>query len=312
MLKPSSQLRRLLAEHDGVIVKPGAYNALSAKLVEKAGFSCVGVSGYAVSASLLGRPDMGFLTLTEITMVTRYIVDAVSIPVIADADTGFGNALNTMRTVEDFIRTGAAAIHIEDQVSPKRCGHVAGKEIIPIEEAVGKFRAAAHVRDQLDPDFVIIARTDARGVPGGSVEAVIERALAYVDAGADMIFPEALLTVEELAEVVSRVPVPIHYNRTGVSPMLGKPQLTGMGVRMVSNASGMLRSASRGMVDYINGFRDDDDAFLRTFQAGNEGHAVSDFHSFVDFPRFLGYEDEFLPQTDIEKKYNGSIGFTRA
>src|SRR5690606_26634818 len=103
-----------------------------------------------------------------------------------------------------------------------------------------------------------------------------------------------------------------HYNRTGVSPMLGKPQLTGMGVRMVSNASGMLRSASRGMVDYINGFRDDDDAFLRTFQEGNEGHPVSDFHSFVDFPRFLGYEDEFLPRADIEKKYSGSIGFTRA
>lgn len=311
MERKSTQLRQLMEQNNGVIVKPGAYNALSAKMIERAGFTCVGVSGYAVSASLLGKPDMGFLTLTEIVNVSRYIANAVSIPVIADADTGFGNAVNTMRTVEDFIGAGVAAIHIEDQVAPKRCGHVAGKEVISLEEAVGKLRAAAHVRDQLDPDFVIIARSDARGVPGGSVEELIERALAYVDAGADMIFPEALLSVEELAEVTRRVPAPIHYNRTGVSPTLDLDELTQLGVKMVSNASGMLRSAARGMSDYITAFKADDAAFLKSFAKSNVDHPVGDLHSFVEFPRYIEYESLFLPQEALDQRYEGSIGFRR-
>jgi 2-methylisocitrate lyase-like PEP mutase family enzyme len=135
-LPQSSRLRALLKQGK-TLVKPGAYNALSAMIIEKAGFSCCGVTGYGVSASLLGKPDVGLVTLDEIVMITRYIARAVKIPVIADADTGFGNAINVMRTVEDFITAGAAAIHIEDQVAPKRCGHVAGKQIVAMEEMAG-------------------------------------------------------------------------------------------------------------------------------------------------------------------------------
>ena len=166
---PGKALRKLL-ERKKTLVKPGAYNALSAMIIEKAGFPCCGVTGYGVSAALLGKPDVGLLTLDEIVTTTRYITRAVKIPVIADADTGFGNAINVMRTVEDFIGAGAAAIHIEDQVAPKRCGHIAGKQVIPAQEMVGKIRAADKVRRELDPDFVLIARCDARGVAGGSVD----------------------------------------------------------------------------------------------------------------------------------------------
>jgi 2-methylisocitrate lyase-like PEP mutase family enzyme len=190
-MKSSTQLRHLLKQGK-TLVKPGAFNALSAMIIEKAGFPCVGVTGYSVSAALLGKPDVGLLTLNEIVMMTRYVARAVSIPVLADADTGFGNAINVMRTVEDFIGAGCAGIHIEDQVAPKRCGHVAGKQIVAMEEMVGKIRAADRARRELDPDFLLIARCDARGVAGGGMEELIRRCNAYLDAGADMIFPEAL------------------------------------------------------------------------------------------------------------------------
>jgi len=140
-----SQRLRALVGDGGIHVLPGVYNAITAKIAESAGFEAVGVSGYGVSASLIGQPDIGLTTCSEIVMVSGYVVDAVNVPVIADADTGFGNAINTMRTTEQFIKAGVAGIHIEDQVAPKRCGHVAGKEIIPLEEAVGKYRAAVKV-----------------------------------------------------------------------------------------------------------------------------------------------------------------------
>ncbi len=220
-----SQRLRALVGDGGIHVLPGVYNAITAKIAESAGFEAVGVSGYGVSASLIGQPDIGLTTCSEIVMVSGYVVDAVNVPVIADADTGFGNAINTMRTTEQFIKAGVAGIHIEDQVAPKRCGHVAGKEIIPLEEAVGKYRAAVKVRNELDPDFILIARTDARGVAGGSVDEVIRRANAYVEAGVDVIFPEGLLDAAEIGRVCRAVKAPVLYNRTGISANLSLDEL---------------------------------------------------------------------------------------
>jgi 2-methylisocitrate lyase-like PEP mutase family enzyme len=300
--------RDLLAEKR-ITVKPGAYDALSARMIEAAGFESLGVSGYAVSAALLGKPDCGLVTLDEMVMVSRYVQGAVNIPAIADADTGHGNAINVMRTVEDFIRAGVGGIHIEDQVAPKRCGHVAGKQIIPVEEAAGKYRAAAKVRDELDPDFVLIARTDARGVAGGSVEAVIERAKAYLDAGVDMIFPEGLTSKDELAEVCDRVAAPIHYNRTGVSPMLSLDELNALGVSMVSNATGSLRCAARAMWDYMQGFKAEDVEWQKAFLADVADHPVGDFHGFMGFDKLRALEEEFLPTAELLAKYEGSVGY---
>lgn len=306
--KSSTVLRRLIRERTGVIVKPGAYDAMSAQMIERAGFSCLGLSGFGVSVSKLGKPDIGLLTLHDLVGVCNDVTSAVSIPVIADADTGFGNAINAMRTVEAFIKAGAAAIHIEDQVSPKRCGHIAGKTIVSKEEAVGKFRAAARVRDELDPDFVLIARTDARGVTGGSLAEVIDRAVAYAEAGADMIFPEGLLTQEEVVEVCEKVPVPIHYNRIGVSPMLSKAELEQCGVCMVSNATGTLRAAVIAVWDYIHSFKDDDVEFVKEFLARAKPHPAGNLHEFVNFTKYKAYEEEFLPAED-GLRYTGSIGF---
>ncbi len=303
-----TRLRALLKE-GRTLVKPGAFNALSAMVIEKAGFACCGVSGYAVSASLLGKPDVGLLTLDEIVMITRYIARAVSIPVIADADTGFGNAINAMRTVEDFIGAGAAAIHIEDQVAPKRCGHVAGKQVVPMEEMVGKLRACDQVRRELDPDFVLIARCDARGVVGGSVEELIRRSNAYLDAGADMIFPEALTSEAELERCAREIRGPLHFNRTGVSPRLPVSRLDELGIAMVSNATGALRCSTAAMVDYFDEFARDDVEAVKRFEARTKDHPVGTLHAFMGFPAIRKLEEEFLPASDVLAKYDGAVGF---
>jgi 2-methylisocitrate lyase-like PEP mutase family enzyme len=306
-----SMTRKLrdLVNAPGILVKPGAYNPLSAMIIEEAGFPCCGISGYAVSVSLLGKPDVGFLTANELAMITNYVTSAISIPVLVDVDTGFGNAINVMRTTEDFIKAGAAAIHLEDQVAPKRCGHVAGKQVIPIEEAVGKYRAAAKVRDELDPNFLILARTDARGVAGGSIDDVIERSKAYVDAGADMIFPEGLISEEEIERVCREVPAPIHYNRTGVSPMISKQKLEAYGVKMVSNATGALRVTARAMWDYMHAFQERDVDYVNEFLAEGKDHPTGDLHAFVGFPEIKKLEEEFLPSEEVIKRYEGALGF---
>ena len=228
---------------------------------------------------------------------------------IADADTGFGNAINVMRTVEDFIIAGAAAIHIEDQVAPKRCGHVAGKQIVAMEEMIGKLRAADRVRRELDPDFVLIARCDARGVAGGSVDELIRRANAYLEAGADMIFPEALTSEAELERCAKEIKGPLHFNRTGVSPRLHVSRLNELGIAMVSNATGSLRSATVAMVDYFAEFAKDDVEAVKRFEARTKDHPAGNMHAFIGFSEIKKLEEEFLPGAEVLAKYEGSVGF---
>jgi 2-methylisocitrate lyase-like PEP mutase family enzyme len=186
-MSQTTRLRELLRSGRSLVV-PGCYNALSARILAEVGFPAVYMTGYGTSLSLLGMPDAGLATMTEMHLNARYIAGAVSVPVIADADNGYGNAINVIRTVREYVGTGVAGIHIEDQAIPTRCGHVAGRQVIPIEEAVGKYRAAAQARDAADPNFVLIARTDARGAHGGSLDEAIRRANAYLAAGADMAF----------------------------------------------------------------------------------------------------------------------------
>src|SRR5262245_53797295 len=217
IMRTTTRLRQLLNARR-TIVAPGCYNALSARLLDTVGFPALYMTGYGTSLSLLGMPDAGLCTMTEMHGNARYIANAVQVPVIADADNGYGNAINVMRTVREYIGTGVAGIHIEDQAIPKRCGHVAGRRVIPIEEAVGKYRAADAVRRELDPDFVLIARTDARGAAGGSLDDAIGRANAYLEAGAEIAFVEGPTSVDEVRRICREVKGPVFYNQTGVSP----------------------------------------------------------------------------------------------
>ncbi|MCC7275916.1 MAG: isocitrate lyase/PEP mutase family protein [Alphaproteobacteria bacterium] len=290
-------------------VQPGVFNAQSAQIAERAGFETIGASGYSISATMIGKPDVGLTTMTEVVQMTGLICDAVSIPVMADADTGYGNAINAMRTVEQLIKAGVGGMFMEDQVAPKRCGHVSGKQIIPLEEAVGKYRAAVRVRDALDPDVVLIARCDARGVAGGSLDEVVRRGRAYMEAGVDVLFPEGLVSRDEIAHVAREVGAPMLYNRTGISPNLSLEELNGLGVFIVANAGGALRAASRALWDYLHAFAAEDAAVEARLKTELKGHPVADFHAFVGFPEIRKLEAEFLPKEELERKYEGSLGF---
>jgi methylisocitrate lyase len=226
--KPGRALRRAMAR--GCVAMPGAFNAGVARLVERAGFGAVYVSGAGLANAAGGVPDIGLLGLDEVAQLSGYIARAVRIPAVVDADTGFGGAKETAQAVRRLERTGLAGLHIEDQVFPKRCGHLGGKELVPAREMVGKIRAAVGARS--DKDFVIIARTDARAVEG--FDAAVARAKLYLGAGADAVFPEALETAAEFRKFAREVPATLMANMTefGKSPLLSVRQLESMGYRM--------------------------------------------------------------------------------
>src|SRR6201984_983905 len=225
----SKRLRELIAK--GAVMLPGVPNAAIARQVERAGFDAVYISGAGMANSTAGLPDIGLLTMTETVRLAGYVANAVTIPAIVDADTGFGSAENVARTIRELESAGLAGCHIEDQQFPKRCGHLAGKEIVDVEEMVEKIKAAVGARR--DPDFMIIARRDARAVE--DFDRTVERASEYLAAGADAIFPEALQSAEEFRDFAKEVDLPLLANMTefGKSPVLTFEQLTDFGYRMV-------------------------------------------------------------------------------
>jgi methylisocitrate lyase len=223
------RLRDLIAR--GAVIMPGVPNAAMARQVERAGFEAVYISGAGMANATAGVPDIGLLTLTEVAQLAGYVTNAVEIPAIVDADTGFGGAENVARTIRELERAGLAGCHIEDQEFPKRCGHLAGKMLVDIEEMAGKIKAALAARR--DADFMVIARTDARGVE--DFDRAIERAQRYLEAGADAIFPEALQSADEFKAFARGVKAPLLANMTefGKSPLLSFQELAGLGYRMV-------------------------------------------------------------------------------
>lgn len=226
---PGGRLRAAWA--DRTIMIPGAFNALAAKMVERLGFEAVYLSGGALSAGWAGLPDIGLLTLSEFAQAAAILASATTLPLLCDADTGFGEAVNVERTVQFIEQAGAAGLHLEDQVLPKRCGHLSGKRLVETREMVAKVRAAVAARR--DPDFLIVARTDARSVEG--FDESVARARAYLDAGADAIFPEALESAEEFARFAAQVDAPLIANMTefGRGPLLPFADLAAMGYRAV-------------------------------------------------------------------------------
>jgi 2-methylisocitrate lyase-like PEP mutase family enzyme len=245
---PRSQLRRMLAQ-PGLTVLPGVYDALSATLAERSGFPGAYMSGAAVSVALGGVPDLGLLTMTEMASQAARIAGVISGPLVADADTGFGNPLNVQRTVTGYERAGVAGLHIEDQTFPKRCGHLGGKSVISAEEFVEKIAAAVEART--DDDLVLIARTDARG-PLGFSEA-LRRANRYLEAGADLIFLEAPQSTEEISLIPSEVDGPVMFNIVdgGASPQVDTEQLAQWGYTLAIRPLALINSAARAIVSAL-------------------------------------------------------------
>lgn len=249
------KLKEMLRK-DGIVVAPGAYDALTAKLIEISGFSCAYMTGYGVSASVLGKPDIGLITMTEMVNQLRNMAGAVDIPVVGDGDNGYGGLLNVVRTVEEYEKAGAAGIQLEDQVTPKRCGHMEGKEIISKNEMVSKIKAAIHARK--DPDFQIIARTDARAVNG--FEDALDRAKAFEQAGADIIFLEAPETVEEMIELNKQIKVPTIANMVekGKTPLLTGKELAEIGYKMVIYPVSGLYCVTKAVLDMLEIIKETD------------------------------------------------------
>ena len=281
-MKHREVLKEKLAR-EGTILVPGAYDAFSAKILKQAGFEILYMSGSGVTASLTGMPDVGILTMTEMVNQARRIILATDLPLICDADTGYGNPINVIRTVKAYENAGAAGIHMEDQVSPKRCGHFEGKQLLPAREMIAKIKAALFARE--DDHFLLIARTDARSVSG--LEEALERARLYFEAGADMIFiesPHSREEVEIIADRLSHIPLLVNMVEGGKTPVLPFEELERMGYKIVLYPTSSIRAAAKILKDFAMHLFERRDSLgfeerLITFEGRNEITGLSEIEA---------------------------------
>ena len=284
-MKNSTRLRQALSERRAVIV-PGCHDALSAKVIESCGFEAIQISGFGVAGSLLGKPDVGLVQMKDVLDTAWNIVQAVSIPVMADADTGGGNAINAAWVTERLICMGTAGMNIEDQDFPKRCGHMEGKKVVPAEEMVGKIKACAEVRDRLDSDYVINARTDALAVHG--LDEAIRRCNLYLEAGADIVFIDAIARRTEIETALKGIKGPLSVNLmdgvTGVkTELIPIPELAKLGVSRVSIPVASIMVAHKAMKDFFTA--------LRESATGTLPGQTQWISSFEDYTKFVGLEE---------------------
>ena len=276
-----------LIKEQGTIIFPGVYDAVSAKLAEQAGFDLLFISGYSVSASRLGEPDFGLVTQSEMAEVARSVCRAVRVPVIVDADTGYGNPLNVIRTVQDLVDAGAAGMFLEDQVWPKRCGHMKGKKVVPLDEYVQKIRAAVDAR--AEDDFFIVARTDANQAVG--LDEAIRRVVAAREAGADAAFIEAPDSVEQLKAIARQVPGPLVANmlERGVTPLLNREELRDLGYALVVCPLSGIYAAARAMKAI----------YAELHAKGSTREALDKLITFDEFHDLVGLEEKYA----LDAKY---------
>ncbi len=309
---------RQLLEDEDYLFTGGVYTPLDAQIAERIGMKSVYMSGYSV-AMANGWPDMGFLSMTEVARTASMMASAVNIPIIADADDGYGNALSTIRTVQEFMKTGVAGIHIEDQRFPKRCGHIAGKTIVSREEALGKYRAAVDARNRLNPDFVLIARTDAYGAVGGSLEEAIWRGRAYADAGVDLVWSEfsgaarepAVAFARAMKETHPKLPLAFNYSSSfrwssDPNPFLFR-ELGELGYKFIFVT---LYAAHAAMYAVWNAMEDlvkNQEQAQWTLEKVKVGHPTESHHVMARVEHFKELEKRYIP--GAEDRYRSSDGF---
>lgn len=279
-MQKAAHIRQALKEK-GVLVMPGVYDALSAKIASRAGFEVIFITGYSLSATILGEPDFGILTQTEMLSAAQRICAIAPVPVIVDADTGYGNAINVMRTVKELIRAGAAGMFLEDQVWPKRCGHMKGKQVIALEEQIKKLKAAIEAKG--GDDFYIVARTDARQALG--LNDAIERGIAFKELGADAVFIEAPTSKEEMKEIARRVPGPLVANmiERGATPLMGPEELRDLGFQLIVWPLGPLYASAQALKEVYSA--------LRT--KGTTQGILDRLVSFDEFNEIVGLQEKY-------------------
>lgn len=255
------------------------------------------MTGFGTSVSMLGLPDVGLISSEEMIRNARNIVDIVNIPVIADADTGYGNAINVRRTIKGFIRSGVAGVHLEDQEFPKRCGHVAGKRVISMKEMVGKIAAAIDVRDEEDEDFYIIARTDSKTVLG--MTEAIERGKEYYNEGADMLFFDGITSLQEAETIAKEIDAPLLYNVAGMAPLVPISKIAQMGYRLIIFPTSALRVSIQSVLTLMKALKKTGPRILEDMDVMKS----EDLYSLVGFPEIRKLEEKYLPKEEIAKKY---------
>lgn len=306
----SGAVLRERLDRDDLLVCPGVHDPLTAAVADVVGFDAIYMTGYGTSLSKIGYPDAGFITMPEMIENASNIQERISVPLIADADNGYGNATNVVRTVREYIKAGVGAIHIEDQTFPKRCGHTKGRQVIPKAEAVGKIAAAADVRDDRDESFVIIARSDARGTGDGSLDDALDRVNAYLDAGADIGFVEGPTDAEELQRVGREIDGPLLYNFVGdlgTSPYVDMDDLDEWGFDVVLFPILSTLSTIANVHADMQTFADDPAAAMRDVDDAFDAQSLGSLHEFSGFPEVVKWEGQYLPEADQEK-YAGSLG----
>ena len=301
-MKSRAKAFRRLLEKDKLFMRPCAYDALSAVLIEQAGFEVIGTTGYGIAASLVGQPDIGLVGYAEMLERSRTIINAVKAPVDVDVDTGYGNAMNAYWTVQNFARVGAAGVRIEDQEWPKRCGHMVGKSLVSGDEMLGKIKAAVKARDEEDPDMIIGARTDARSIL--SFEETVKRAASYAEEGADYVYVEAPQSLDEVEKLVKRVPAPLAFNIIpgGKTPPFRVEDLEARGVRYLSVPMTCLYPAAKAMQAALRELRTTHD--LGKIAA--MGVSWAEFNEIVGHTAWRRLELETLSPAELEAKYGTS------
>jgi 2-methylisocitrate lyase-like PEP mutase family enzyme len=305
-MKKTTTLRKAIMERRAVAV-PGCHDAFSAKIIEKCGFEAIQISGYGLAGSFLGKPDVGLVRMKDVLDLSWNIAQAVNIPVMADVDTGGGNAVNAAWIVERLIAMGIAGMNIEDQIFPKRCGHMSGKEVISAEEMAGKVRACADVRDKLDKDFIINARTDVFAAMG--LDEAIRRCNLYLEAGADLGFIDGIKTRADVERAVKEVKGPLSVNlmdaisgmKTELIPL---PELAKMGVGRVSIPVASIMVMHKALFDFFTALKNSPTGIL-----AGQTQWISSFEEYTDFVGLKEYkklEDLYLPKERLDSKYQGA------
>ncbi|HLC43267.1 MAG TPA: isocitrate lyase/phosphoenolpyruvate mutase family protein [Methylomirabilota bacterium] len=309
---------RQLLKDEPYLFTGGIYSPLDAQIAERAGLKCIYMSGYSV-AMANGWPDMGFLTQTEMARTASMIASAVNIPIIADADDGYGNALSTMRTVQEYIKTGVAGVHIEDQQFPKRCGHIAGKMLVSREEAIGKFRAAVDTRNRLDSDFVLIARTDGYGAVGGSLEEAIWRGRAYADAGVDLVWCEfsspsrepAIAFAKAMRQTHPNLPLAFNYSSSmkwsaDSNPFMFR-ELGELGYKFIFITLFAAHAGMYSVWNWMHELAKNQEQAQWALEKVKAGHPTESHHVMARVDHFKELEKKYIP--GAEDRYRSSDGF---
>ena len=304
-MKNTTVLRNAIMKRRAVVV-PGAYDALSAKVIEQCGFEAIQISGYGIAGSFIGKPDVGLVQMKDVLDITWNIAQAVSIPVMADIDTGGGNAINAAWVTDRLIQMGVAGMNIEDQVFPKRCGHMSGKEVIPADEMAGKIRACAQVRDRLDKDFIINARTDVFAAEG--LDEALRRCNLYLKAGADLAFIDGIKTKADIQKAVKEVKGPLSVNLMDAisgmkTELISIPELAKMRIGRVSIPVASIMVAHKALMNFFTALKSSPSGIL-----AGQTQWVSSFEDYTDFVGLKEYrsmENEFLPKNRLDDKYQG-------